>query len=178
MCINKLGIALDGYGDGAVVLFRGTEMKHYISQWTGSYRYAFDHTTHQLVEDAVREHDRTGRWGPSKDSRRSKDRKGATKSKKPDDEDDGNPGGGNASGKPQGNTKKRPRDDDGEGQPDEDPAPRKKAKTSAVKGKGQVRAVEQKSDRVQKIESNNKLPEKPKVAKYSKRGTRQKQRDD
>ena len=62
MCINKLGIALDGYGDGAVLLFRGTEMKHYISQWSGRYRYAFDHTTHQSIEDAIKLHEMTGRW--------------------------------------------------------------------------------------------------------------------
>lgn len=162
MCINKLGIALDGYGDGAVLLFRGTEMKHYISQWTGDYRYAFDHTTHQSVEDAIREHVKTGRWGPSKGPRRPKapkDGKGARKSKKPDDEDDGKPDGGYASGKPQSKTKKRPRGDDEE-QPDGGPAPKKREKKSAAKGKGQVRATEQKGGRVHKKEYNRNLLEK------------------
>lgn len=100
MCINKLGIAMDGYGDGAVLLFRGTEMKHYISQWSGNYRYAFDHTTHQSVEDAIKEHEKTGRWGPKKDataSKAPKGGKGGKKSKKPDDKDDGKPDGGDAS---------------------------------------------------------------------------------
>lgn len=64
MCVNKLGIALDGYGDGAVLLFREVEMKYYISQWSGNYRYAFDHTTHQSVEYAIKEYEKTGTWGP------------------------------------------------------------------------------------------------------------------
>ena len=61
MCINQLGIALDGYGDGTVFLFRGTEMRRYISQSMGNYRYAFDHTTHQSVEDAVIRHEETSK---------------------------------------------------------------------------------------------------------------------
>ncbi len=132
MCVNKLGIAMDGYGDGAVLLFRGTELKHYISQWSGSYRYAFDHTTHQSVEDAIKEHEKTGRWGPKKDAAASKaprGGKGGKKSKMPDHKDDGEPDGGDASGKPQDKRKKRKRgnDEEEEEEPDRDSA-RKKGK--------------------------------------------------
>ena len=114
MCINKLGIALEGYGDGAVLLFQGTEMKHYISQWSGHYRYAFDHTTHQPIEDAIKLHETTGRWGPRKDAAAPKAPKGSKKSKKPDDRDDGKPNVGDASGKPQDKPKKRKRGNDDE----------------------------------------------------------------
>ena len=132
MCFNQLGIALDGYGDGAVLLLRGTEMKHYISQWSGNYRYAFDHTTHQSVEDAITTHEKTGRWGPIKDPEAPKAPKGGKKSKKPDDDDgdDETPDGGDASGKSKGKTKKRQRgDDEDEDGNDGAPAPKK------VKGK-------------------------------------------
>lgn len=49
ICINKLGIAMQGYKNGAVLLFRGTEMFHYISEWNGDYRYVFYHTRHKSV---------------------------------------------------------------------------------------------------------------------------------
>lgn len=62
MCINKLGIALEGYKDGAVLLFRGTDMYHYVSQWKGEYRYAFDHTTHASVAAMVEHHRKNGVW--------------------------------------------------------------------------------------------------------------------
>lgn len=62
MCINKLGIALEGYKDGAVLLFRGTEMPHYVSRWRGKYRYAFDYTTHQSVENMVSHHRKHRVW--------------------------------------------------------------------------------------------------------------------
>ena len=145
MCINKLGITLDGYGDGAVLLFRGTEMKHYISQWSGRYRYAFDHTTHQSIEDAIKLHETTGRWGPSKDAAAPKAPKGGKKSKKPDDQDDGKANGGDASGKPQDKPKKRKRGNDEEEEPDGKRAPKKREMTLAVKGKRQVGAAKQKS---------------------------------
>ena len=61
MCINKVGIAMHRYGAVAVLLFRGTEMKQYISQRSRNYRHAFNHTTHQSVEDAIKEHEKTGR---------------------------------------------------------------------------------------------------------------------
>lgn len=162
MCVNKLGIALDGYGDGAALLIRGTEMKHYISQWSGNYRYAFDHTTHQSVEDAIKEHEMTGRWGAKKDAtvpKARKEPKGAKKSKKPKDEDDEKPDGGDASGKPQGKRKQRPHDDDGK-EPYGNPAPKKRGKASAVNGKRQVRTSKEKSSQVQEAQSENQLPEK------------------
>lgn len=152
MCVKKLGIALDGYGDGAVLLFRGTEMNHYISRWSGNYRYAFDHTTHQSVEDAIKGHEKTGRWGPKQDPPAPKDPKGpkrAGKSKKPDDGDDKKPDGGNASGKSQGKGGKRPREDDGE-EPDGGPAPKKGRKTLVGKGKEQARTTEQGNDLFEK----------------------------
>ena len=142
MCINKLGIALDGYGDGAVLLFRGTEMKHYISQWSGNYRYAFDHTTHRSVENAVREHEETGRWAPEKDpatSQATQGSKGAKKSKSRDSEDDEKPDGGDAPAKPQRKTKKRPRDDEKEDEPSGEPAPKKSKATLPVNRKRQAR---------------------------------------
>ena len=174
MCANQLGIALDGYGDGAVLLFRGTEMKHYISQWSGNYRYAFDHTTHQSVGDAITTHEETGRWGPKKDPEAPKAPKGGKKSKKPDDddEDDENPDGGDASGKPKGKTEKRQRDDDedendggpapkklkgktkepprdeDEEEPAEDPPPKKRGGTGATKGKRQIRPARGKGKQV------------------------------
>lgn len=125
MCVKKLGIALDGYGDGAVLLFRGTEMEHFISRWSGNYRYAFDHTTHQSVEDAIEKHEKTGRWGPKKDpqaEKAPKGPKGGRKSKKRNDKDDKKPDEGGASGKPQDEPekpKKRKRGDDDDEEPSE-----------------------------------------------------------
>lgn len=193
MCFNQLGIALDGYGDGAVLLFRGTETKHYISQWSGNYRYAFDHTTHQSVEDAITTHDETGRWGPKKDPqapKAPKAPKGGKESEKPDDdEDDGKPDGGDASGKSQGKTKKRERDDDedendgapapkkrkeetrepprdeDEEQPAENPAPTKRGGAGATKGARQIRAAKGKSNQIKEEQSGTQLP-----ARGSRRG--------
>ena len=53
LCFNQLGLCLEGYQAGAVVLFRGHELKHYIGPWTGKDRYAFDHTTHESFRKAV-----------------------------------------------------------------------------------------------------------------------------
>ena len=134
MCINQLGIALDGYGDGAVFLFRGTEMRHYISQWSGKYRYAFDHTTHQWVEDAVLRHEETGRWGSKKDAEEPKPTKepnAARKSRNPNDKDDKKPDAGDAPAKPPRKGIKRSRnDEDDEDEPDEKPAPKRTRKCS------------------------------------------------
>lgn len=139
MCINKLGIALDGYGDGAVLLFRGTEMKHYISQWSGNYRYAFDHTTHQSVENAIRYYEETGRWGPQKDPEEvqtAQGSKGARKSKRTKVEDDKKPNGGAAPPKPQRKSRKRTREENEEEEKDAsggEPAPKKSRTTLPVK---------------------------------------------
>ncbi len=62
MCINKLGIALKGYKDGAILLFRGTDMYCYVSQWKGQSRYAFDHTTHAFVAAMIEYHRKHGIW--------------------------------------------------------------------------------------------------------------------
>ena len=158
MCINKLGIALDGYGDGAVLLFRGTEMKHYISHWSGAYRYAFDHTTHQSVEDAIKEHERTDRWGPKKDSATPKAPKGGRKTKKADDGNDGKPDGGDGSGKPHGKTRKRPRDEEEEEEgAAAAPAPKKGGRRAVGKGKRQGRAATGKSGRVEEEQFEGQL---------------------
>ena len=138
MCINQLGIALDGYGDGAVFLFRGTEMRHYISQWSGKYRYAFDHTTHQSVEDAVTRHEETGRWGSKKDPKQdaeepkpTKEPNAAGKSKKSNAKDDKKPDNGDAPANPQRKRMKRSRNDEDEKEErDEKPAPKKTRKRS------------------------------------------------
>ena len=56
MCLHELGIRLDGYGDGAMLLFRGIELHHYVAPWNwdeGGYRYAFDHTTHESIRQVV-----------------------------------------------------------------------------------------------------------------------------
>ena len=57
MCLPQLGVRLDGYQSGAILLFRGTEMKYYVAPWEGvgedSCRYAFDHTTHESVQRTV-----------------------------------------------------------------------------------------------------------------------------
>ncbi|KAL8920488.1 MAG: hypothetical protein Q9208_006237 [Pyrenodesmia sp. 3 TL-2023] len=53
MVFKELGIILPGYGSGAAMQFRGTILKHYIGQWTGKCRYAFDHTTHDTVRKAA-----------------------------------------------------------------------------------------------------------------------------
>ena len=53
MCLPQLGLRLDGYQSGAILLFRGAESKHYVAPWEGDgehgFRYAFDHTTHESV---------------------------------------------------------------------------------------------------------------------------------
>lgn len=142
MCINKLGIALDGYGDGAVLLFRGTEMKHYISQWSGNYRYAFDHTTHQSVENAIRHYEKTGRWGPEKDPEKAETApgsKGARKSKRTKVEDDEKPDGGAAPAKPQRKSRKRAREEEENEEARVEPAPKKSRTTLSVKRQRQTR---------------------------------------
>ena len=53
MCFKKLGITLQDYKNGAILLFGGSEMLHYISEWNGIYRHAFDHTTHRLLANSV-----------------------------------------------------------------------------------------------------------------------------
>ena len=53
MCFNQLRLRLDGYNSGAVLLIRGGELDHYLSPWNGECRYAFDHTTHETVREAV-----------------------------------------------------------------------------------------------------------------------------
>lgn len=56
MCLKKLEIRLAGYEDGAMLLFRGTEINHYVTPWNWAeddYRYAFDHTTHESIRQAV-----------------------------------------------------------------------------------------------------------------------------
>ena len=57
MCLTQLGVRLDGYQSGAILLFRGAEMKHFVAPWEGigedGCRYAFDHTTHESVRKAV-----------------------------------------------------------------------------------------------------------------------------
>ena len=141
MCFNQLGIALDGYDDGAVLLLRGTELRHYISQWSGNCRYAFDHTTHQSVENAVKEHEKSGRWAPKKEPAKPKATtgrsKGAKNSKKPHEEDDNEPEGGDASGKPQRKTRKRSRDDEEDG-PSGEPTSKKSKTTLPVRGRRRV----------------------------------------
>lgn len=139
MCINKLGIALDGYGDGAVLLFRGTEMKHYISQWSGNYRYAFDHTTHQSVENAIRHYEKTGRWAPEKDPEEAKTAqgpKGAKKSNTPKVKDDKKP---DAPAKPQRKMRKREREEEDEEADEENPATKKSRTTLPIKRQRQTR---------------------------------------
>lgn len=141
MCFNQLGIALDGYGDGAVLLLRGTELRIYISQWSGNCRYAFDHTTHQSVENAVKKHGNSGRWVPRKVAAKPKATgrsKGAKDSKKPEEEDDNEPDGGDTPGKPQRKTRKRSRDDEDDG-PSGEPASKKSKTTLAVRGRRQMR---------------------------------------
>ena len=55
MCIKELGVRLDAYQSGALLLFRGTEMAHFTANWNqhDGYRYAFDHTTHESVRKAT-----------------------------------------------------------------------------------------------------------------------------
>lgn len=53
MCLPQLGLRLDGYQSGAILLIRGAEMKHHVAPWEGDgehgSRYAFDHTTYESV---------------------------------------------------------------------------------------------------------------------------------
>lgn len=59
MCLKELGIRLSGYQNGAMLLFRGAEIRHYVAPWLpkgeNGCRYAFDHTTHKSVEKWARE---------------------------------------------------------------------------------------------------------------------------
>ena len=57
MCLKQLGVRLDGYQSGAMLLFRGTEMAHFTANWNQDegYRYAFDHTTHESVRRATKD---------------------------------------------------------------------------------------------------------------------------
>ena len=57
MCLKELGVRLDGYQSGAMLLFRGTEMAHFTANWNQDegYRYAFDHTTHESVRRATKD---------------------------------------------------------------------------------------------------------------------------
>ena len=148
MCIRKMGIALDGYKHGAVLLFRGTEMRHYLSHWTGKYRYAFDHTTHQSVVDAIQYFKENGRWGPVQPPKPPKKPRKGKKGNDPEDggddesdgdDDDGNPdahGAGSSRNPPDPPQKdkkwKRKRADDDE-EPDVDP-PKKRVSPRSNKG--------------------------------------------
>ena len=166
MCINQLGIALDSYGDGALFLFRGTEMRHYISQSMGNYRHAFDHTTHQSVENAIIKHEETGRWG----SRRDPAEHNATKGPQPTIE----PNAARKSKKIE-RTKmtrsqmtetpllsrsakrmKRSRsdEDDGEEKPSKKPAPKKSKATLPVRKPRQARKKKRESVHNERNESN------------------------
>lgn len=53
MVLRDLGIVLDGYKSGATLQFRGNIFGHYITEWTGKCRYAFDHTTKNTVRKEV-----------------------------------------------------------------------------------------------------------------------------
>ena len=53
MWFNQVALSLKGYKEGAILLFRGGELSHFVSEWTGQYRYAFDRTTHESVRRAV-----------------------------------------------------------------------------------------------------------------------------
>lgn len=75
MCFNQIGLKLNGYKSGAVLLIRGGEISHYIAPWKGECRYAFDHTTHKTVRETVdRERDR-GSKSPANSSTNNKKRK-------------------------------------------------------------------------------------------------------
>lgn len=50
ICIKKLNIELKGYKHGAALFFRVTGMHHIVHEWTGAYRYTFNHTKHHSVE--------------------------------------------------------------------------------------------------------------------------------
>ncbi|KAL8719656.1 MAG: hypothetical protein Q9225_003353 [Loekoesia sp. 1 TL-2023] len=49
------GIICEGYQSGAAIQIRGTILKHHVGTWRGKNRYAFDHTAHQSVRNAVDE---------------------------------------------------------------------------------------------------------------------------
>lgn len=124
MCIRKLGIALDGYKHGAVLLFRGTEMEHYVSHWTGEYRYAFDHTTHRSVGEAIEYYKEHGRWGPMKMDKDPKNPKNPKNSSREDDGEEG-PDDSSPSDPPRDKPeqpKKRKREHDDEGSDQGPPA--------------------------------------------------------
>ncbi len=53
MCFNQLRLRLNGYRNGSILLFKGSHINHYLSPWTGEFRYAFDHTTHESVRLTV-----------------------------------------------------------------------------------------------------------------------------
>lgn len=53
MVLKQLGIVLPGYRSGASLQFRGSVLNHFITEWNGKCRYAFDHTTHESVRQFV-----------------------------------------------------------------------------------------------------------------------------
>lgn len=53
MVLKQLGIVLEGYQSGSTLHFRGTVFSHYITEWKGKCRFAFDHTTKDSVRREV-----------------------------------------------------------------------------------------------------------------------------
>ncbi|KAL6720028.1 hypothetical protein ACLMJK_001949 [Lecanora helva] len=151
MCINKLGIALDGYKNGAILLFCGTELDHYISEWNGKYRYAFDHTTHQSVADMVDFHNRNKPYWVEKkhlDRRLKPDEEAANRTDKGGDPDEDGSGdetkpekqAGPAAGPSKATKPKRKKKDEGDGE-DQPPKKRKTgAGKNATRGRGGKKA--------------------------------------
>ncbi len=91
MCFNQLHLKLNGYKSGAILLFRGRELFHYVSPWEGECRYAFDHTTHKSVRQAV-DLEREGTTKPPADgSAEGKKRKRSMTEDKSPNEDEPEP---------------------------------------------------------------------------------------
>ncbi len=42
MCLPQLGLSLDGYQSGAILLSRGAELKHYVAPWEGDGEHGFN----------------------------------------------------------------------------------------------------------------------------------------
>lgn len=63
MCENELGIGLKGHRSESLILFRGREIRHFVSSWTGECRYAFDHTTHESIQISVKDFEKYQKSG-------------------------------------------------------------------------------------------------------------------
>ena len=131
MCLQDLGLRLDGYGDGAMLLFRGTELHHYVAPWNwaqGGYRYAFDHTTHESVRKVIQNKEPYPEYMEPDFPEDDPNYKPKPESEKKDQASDNQTQGSRAN------------KDKGKKATTKKEAPKKKAPTKKAKGKGKAKA--------------------------------------